>query len=290
MRAALDVSGLRLRPARGQHFLVSRHVLERIIAAAESGPDDLILEIGAGIGTLTVALARTGASVVAIEVDARFIQVLRAVCAPYDRVRIIHADAMALGPAAVPAATKVVANLPYSIASPLLINLLEAGVGRRFVVMVQEEVARRMVARPGGKAYGLLSVAVQAHAVPSIVARVPRAAFFPPPQVASSIVRLDVPDHPPVARELVPSLMRAVRAAFGQRRKMLRSALQTALAAGAAPPAIVSAAAAAEALCRAAGIDPRRRGETLSLAEFARLARALADREPSGLSGSPQVG
>lgn len=289
MRAALDAAGVRLRPARGQHFLVSRHVLARIVASAEPGPNDLILEIGAGIGTLTVALAQGGAAVVAVEVDARFIPVLRAVCAPYPRIRVVHADAMALEPAALPPATKVVANLPYSIASPLLIALLEAGVGRRFVVMVQEEVARRIAARPGGKAYGLLSVAVQAHAVPTIVARVPRAAFFPPPQVASSIVRLEVPEDPPVSRELVPWLMRAARAAFGQRRKMLRSALQTALVSVAAPPAIAPAADAAEALCRAAGIDPRRRGETLSLAEFTRLARALADKEPPDLSGRPQV-
>lgn len=283
-RAALDASGLRLRPSRGQHVLVSRRVLERIIAAAEPGPDDLILEVGAGIGTLTVALARTGAAVCAIEVDARFIPVLRAVCTSYPRVQIVHADAMALDPCALPPATKVVANLPYSIASPLVISLLEVGVGRRFVVMVQDEVARRMVARTGSAAYGLLSLAVQAHAVPSIVARVPRTAFFPPPQVASSIIRLDVPDHPPVPRELAPWLMRVVRAAFGQRRKMLRAALQTALAA-AAPSA-----AAAEALCGTAGIDPRRRGESLSLEEFVRLAQGLRDRETCGLSGSPQVG
>jgi 16S rRNA (adenine1518-N6/adenine1519-N6)-dimethyltransferase len=273
---------LRLRPSRGQHFLVRPQVLDRILAAAEVGPEDLILEVGAGIGTLTVALARAGAAVLAVEVDARFIPVLRAACAPHPRVRIIHADAMTLDPTALRApVTKVVANLPYSIASPMLINLLEARIGRRLVVMIQEEAARRVVARPGTEAYGLLSVAVQAHAIPAIVSRVPRTAFYPPPQVVSSIVRLEVPETPPVPRDLVPALMAVARAAFGQRRKMLRSALQG--AGGRARPA-----GAVEALCATAGIDPRRRGESLSVAEFARLAQAFSDREEGSGSGSPQ--
>lgn len=274
VRAVLAACGLRLRASRGQHFLVSRHVLDRILAAAEIAPGELVLEIGAGIGTLTVALARAGARVIAIEVDARFIPVLRAVCGPYPHVRVVHADAMRLDLAALPATPgKVVANLPYSIASPLLINLLEAGVGRRLVVMVQHEVARRIVAPPGSPAYGLLSVAVQAHAAPALVARVPRSAFFPPPEVTSAVVRLEVGDEPAVPRSLRPVLMAVARASFGQRRKMLRSALQTVEGRPTRPAGAV------EALCAAAGIDPRRRGESLSVAEFARLARAFADRE-----------
>jgi 16S rRNA (adenine1518-N6/adenine1519-N6)-dimethyltransferase len=260
------------------------------VASAQPGPNDLILEIGAGIGTLTVALARAGAAVVAVEVDARFIPILRAVCAPYPRVQIVHADGMALDAVGLPPVTKVVANLPYSIASPLLISLLEAGVGRHYVVMVQEEVARRLVAPPGSQAYGLLTVAVRAHAHPSVVARVSRSAFFPPPQVTSSIVRLEVPDTPPVPRDLIPGVMRLARAAFGQRRKMLRSSLQTALAVGARPSLVGPASVAAESLCRAAGIDPRRRGESLSLAEFARLARVLADREAADRRGTLSMG
>jgi 16S rRNA (adenine1518-N6/adenine1519-N6)-dimethyltransferase len=225
-----------------------------------------------------VALARTGAGVEAVEIDARFIPLLRAVCAPYPRVRILHADAMALAPAMLPApVTKVVANLPYAIASPLLVRLLEAGVGRRYVVMLQAEVADRIVARPSTASYGLLSVAVQAHAVPTIVARVPRTAFFPPPQVTSAIVRLEVPERPPVPGRLRPGLMAVARAAFGQRRKMLRASLRR-------------IAGDAEALCAVAGIDPRRRGETLSLAEFARLAEAAGDRDAPASSGTSQPG
>lgn len=259
-------------------------MLARVLEAAEPGPDDLILEVGAGIGTLTLALARAGAAVVAVEIDARFIPVLRAVCESHRRVRIVHADAMALPTALLPEPpTKVVANLPYSIASPLLITLLEQHAGTRYVVMVQEEVAERIVARPATAAYGLLSVAVQAHAVPAIVTRVPRNAFFPSPQVTSAVVRLDVPDTPFVPRPLLPHLMTVVRAAFGQRRKMLRSALRPALGATRRPDAV-------ETLCSAAGIDPRRRGESLSLAEFTRLARALSDREGPGRPGSLQLG
>jgi 16S rRNA (adenine1518-N6/adenine1519-N6)-dimethyltransferase len=263
---------------------VSRHALDRILSAAEPGSDDLILEVGAGVGTLTVELARAGAAVLAIEVDARFVPVLRAVCAPYPRVRVVLGDAMALLPKTLDAPpTKVVANLPYSIASPLLITLLEAGVGRRYVVMVQAEVAERIVARPGTAAYGLLAVAVQAHAAPVIVARVPRAAFFPPPQVTSAVVRLERAETPPVPRTLVPHLMAVARAAFGQRRKMLRSALRPALAGDQRADAV-------DALCAAAGIDPRRRGESLSLDEFARLAACRSRQGAAGPAGKSPTG
>lgn len=269
MRAALDAFDLRLRPSRGQHALVSERVLQTVLRAAEVVPQDAVLEVGAGLGTLTVALARTGARVLAVEVDGRLIPLLRAVCEPHPRVRIIHADAMGLTPALLPTTiTKVVANLPYSIASPLLINLLEAGVGRRFVVMVQEEVAARIIARPGGKTYGLLSVIVQAYAAPRVIARVPRSAFYPAPQVQSAIIRLEVRDALPLPREQMPSLLAVARAAFGQRRKMLRSALQRVGERRQSAEVV-------EAACRAAGVDSRRRGEELTVAEFARLAHAL---------------
>jgi 16S rRNA (adenine1518-N6/adenine1519-N6)-dimethyltransferase len=268
VRAALAAAGLRLRPSHGQHFLISRRVLDRIIEVAGLSADDVVLEVGAGIGTLTVALARAGARVVAVEVDARFIPLLREVCAPYRAVEIIHADAMDLAWDTLPSPpTKVVANLPYSIASPLVIRLLDDGVGRRLVVMMQEEVADRVVARPGGKSYGLLSVAIQSQSCAEIAVRVPRSAFFPPPQVRSAVVTMDVLDPPVVPKPLMPALRWITRAAFGQRRKMLRSALQQ-LGDGDIPAAVV------EAWCRAAGIDPRRRGESLSVEEFAGLTRA----------------
>jgi 16S rRNA (adenine1518-N6/adenine1519-N6)-dimethyltransferase len=270
-RLALETFHLRLRASRGQHFLVDSRVLDRIVGAAGIGPQDVVLEVGAGIGTLTVALARTGAHVIAVEVDARFIPVVRAACAPYPHVRLIHGDAMRLDLGLLPARpTKVVANLPYSIASPLLIDLLRAGIGDRYVVMVQREVADRIVARPGTRQYGLLSVALQAQAAASVVARVPSGAFFPRPKVGSAIVRLDRPWPPPVALSLLPTLISVARAAFGQRRKMLRSALRVIEGRS-------LSAADVEALCARAAIDPRVRGESLSLEEFSRLAAALDD-------------
>jgi 16S rRNA (adenine1518-N6/adenine1519-N6)-dimethyltransferase len=271
VRLALNAFGLRLRTGRSQHFLIDRRVLDGILRAADLGDGDVVLEVGAGIGTLTVALARTGARVIAVEVDARFIPVVRAACAPYPGVRLIHGDAMRLDLARLPAPpTKVVANLPYSIASPLLIDLMAAGVAGRYVVMVQREVADRIVARPGTPQFGLLSVALQAQAAAAVVARVPRSAFFPQPTVGSAVVRLDRRVPPPVPAVLLPTLMAVARAAFGQRRKMLRSALQT------IDQRRLSAAD-AEALCASAGIDPRRRGESLSIDEFRGLAEAASE-------------
>jgi 16S rRNA (adenine1518-N6/adenine1519-N6)-dimethyltransferase len=272
VRSALDAFGLRLRASRGQHFLIDARVLSRIIEAAGIESGDVVLEVGAGIGTLSVALAATGARVITVEVDARFIPVLRAVTAGYRNVEIIHGDAMRLDLTRLSVRpTKVVANLPYSIASPLLIDLLGAGIGDRYVVMVQREVAERIVARPGTPQYGLLSVALQAQTVAAIVARVPSGAFFPPPKVTSAIVRLDRPSPPPVAPARLPALISIARAAFGQRRKMLRSALRTIGARSLSTSEV-------EALCARAGIDPRVRGESLALEEFDRLAASLAVR------------
>jgi 16S rRNA (adenine1518-N6/adenine1519-N6)-dimethyltransferase len=283
VRLALDAFDLRLRGSRGQHFLIDPRVLERMVGAADLTPQDVIFEVGAGIGTLTVALARTGARVIAVEVDARFIPIARAACAAYPLVRLIHADAMRMDLDRLPVTpTKVVANLPYSIASPLLIELLLAGIASRYVVMVQREVADRIAARPDTQPYGLLSVILQAQAEASIVARVARGAFFPPPEVGSAIVRLDRPAAPPVPPALLPALIAVARAAFGQRRKMLRSALRT-LGGRRLSAADV------ETACARAAIDSRRRGESLALDEFSRLAEAFADVEPPKI-GRPKIG
>jgi 16S rRNA (adenine1518-N6/adenine1519-N6)-dimethyltransferase len=283
VRLALDTFDLRLRRSRGQHFLIDSGILARIIQAADVRPDDVVLEVGAGIGTLTVALARTGARVIAVEVDARFIPIVRAACAGYPGVRLIHGDAMRLDPGRLPVQpTKVVANLPYSIASPLLIDLIGAEIGNRYVVMVQREVADRIVARPGTRQYGLLSVVLQAQMTASIVARVPRGAFFPPPKVGSAIVRLEREIPARVPQALMPALVAIVRAAFGQRRKMLRSALR-------AIEGRSLSATEAETLCATAGVSARRRGESLSIDEFYGLAVALSGIGPPGI-GPPGIG
>jgi 16S rRNA (adenine1518-N6/adenine1519-N6)-dimethyltransferase len=269
--AVLRAFNLRLRPARGQHLLVSRRLLDRIVAAADLDAGDVVLEVGGGIGTLTLALARTGARVITVEVDPHLVPVLRAVCAQEARVHVVHGDAMTMPWVGLPwTPTAVVANLPYAIASPLLVRLLETGTGRRLVVMVQEEVADRLLAAPGAPAYGLLTVLAGAHARAALVARVPRTAFYPAPQVRSAVVRLDRRPQPIRPPDRLADVVAVARAAFAQRRKMLRSALRRV-------EGRRLGAAAVEAWCARAGIDPRRRGETLSVEEFARLADAYRD-------------
>ena len=273
----LRAFGIRPRKRFGQHFLISRRVLDRLLAEAEPGPTDLVLEVGAGLGTLTVALAATGAQVVGVEVDERLIPILRAATAGFPRVRLVHGDIMALdlveltvGEGAPRGPLKLVANLPYNLASPLLVRCLESlPTLTRAVVTIQAEVAERIQAPPGNKDYGALSVAVQFRADARKVLRVPPGAFYPSPEVDSAVLRLDVLPQRRVRVRDEALFFTVVRAAFGQRRKMLRSALV-----GARPGVTAERVRAA---CGRAGIDPRRRGETLGLEEFGSLTDALAE-------------
>ncbi len=270
----LRAYGIRPRRRFGQHFLISSRILDRILDAAGLTAADSVLEVGAGIGTLTVALAERAGRVTAIEMDRILLPALEAAVAPHRNVTLVCADAMRLDLGhlldALPHPRKVVSNLPYNIASPLIVTLLEAGRGiSRMVFTVQREVARRLVASPGSKDYGALSLAVQYRAHARAVARVSASAFYPPPEVTSEIVRLDVRAQPavPVADEAL--FFRVIRAAFAQRRKMLRNALAAGL--GLAAPLVESAAS-------SAGVDPRRRGEDLDLHAFAALTAALAQQ------------
>ncbi len=265
--------GLRPQHRLGQNFLIDGRVLDGIVAAAALQPEDLVLEIGPGLGTLTQRLAQRAGRVVCIELDRGLVQVLRdTVEKAYDNVEVIHGDAgridlhklfeerMAPGQKA-----KVVANLPYYITTPLVMRLLEEELPlARVVVMVQKEVADRMVSPPGSKAYGALSVAVQYYTVPRVVLRVNRASFLPQPEVESAVVSMEIRDEPPVDVRPEPLFM-VVRAAFGQRRKSLVNALTS----------LGLEKAAVQAALEAAGIDPGRRGESLSLEEFAAVARKL---------------
>lgn len=259
--------GIRPRRRFGQHFLVSQRALDLIMEAANLSPADSVLEIGAGLGTLTVALAERAGSVTAVELDAALIPPLQMAAGHRPNVHIVQGDILELMEEGLPSSfSKVVANLPYNIASLLIVRFLEAPLGlSRMVLTVQREVAARLAASPGGKDYGALTVAVQYRAGVTVVGRVPPTAFYPPPDVESAIVRMDVRPQPAVAVADERGFFAVVRAAFGQRRKTLRNALATL---GIDP-------AEAEAACREAGIDPRRRGETLSLHEFAALSEAV---------------
>ena len=268
----LRTLGVRPRKRWGQHFLVDAHALGRILSAADLSMHDVVLEVGAGLGTLTAALAPRVRRVIAVEVDETLVPSLRSAVAPWGNVQVICADMMTLDRAALfggdDSPRKVVANLPYNLASALVVALLEQPLGlRRLVVTVQREVASRMAARSATSDYGVLSIAVQYRADVSVVEYLPASAFFPAPDVESAVVRLDVRAQPACVVHDETLFFRVVRAAFSQRRKTIRNAL-----AGGVPMPPASAAEA----CQRAGIAPMRRGETLDLAEFAALTHAVA--------------
>jgi 16S rRNA (adenine1518-N6/adenine1519-N6)-dimethyltransferase len=271
-REALAAAGLRPRKRWGQHFLCDAAVARRIVDAAEIGPDGAVLEIGPGLGALTEELARRAARLDLVEIDRALAARLRERFAGDARVRVVTGDVLELplGDILGTAPTTVVANLPYNVASPVLFRLLELRARvPRAVLMLQLEMAERLTARPGSKVYGASSVLVQAFAEVRIAFRVSRRSFLPPPDVDSAVVDVRW-SHAPRADVDDPDLFRAVvRAAFGQRRKMLRNALRPLV------EARHGAAGSPEAVLRAAGIDPAARAETLDLAAFARLTRAV---------------
>jgi 16S rRNA (adenine1518-N6/adenine1519-N6)-dimethyltransferase len=264
---------LGVRPSKrlGQNFVIEQGTVRQIAALAAPGPGDVVLEVGPGLGSLTLAVLEAGAGrVVAVEIDrvlAGELPLTLADRAPAlaDRVTVLNADALRVGERDLPAPpSMLVANLPYNVAVPVLLHLLAALPSlARGLVMVQAEVADRMCAGPGSRVYGAPSVKVAWYAAARPAGTVPRTVFWPVPNVDSRLVGFTRHDPPsgPAAREEVFAL---VDAAFGQRRKTLRAAL--AGWAGSAPEA--------ERLLRAAGIDPGARGEALSVAEFARLAAA----------------
>jgi 16S rRNA (adenine1518-N6/adenine1519-N6)-dimethyltransferase len=249
----------------GQHFLVDPAILRRIAAAAEPLEGVTVLEVGPGPGGLTRALLATAAErVVAVEADPRCVAALgELVAGAGGRLEVVAGDALRLDRRELaPPPAAVVANLPYNIATELIVRWLRAPAGLvRLVVLVQREVALRLAATPGGGAYGRLSVLAQWAARVEGLFDLPPGAFRPPPKVHSRVVRLTPYARPPIAARL-ETLERVTAAAFGQRRKMLRSSLKGL----AREPA---------ALCAAADIDPARRAESLTLAEFAALANAL---------------
>src|SRR3979411_1937892 len=270
LRAALERHEVRPAKGIGQHFLVDRSALAAIVEAAELSPDDDVLEIGPGPGVLTGALADRARSVTAVEIDERMVAVLEDTMGDRDNVRVVRADALdvdvyALGPRP---PTRIVANLPYQITSPLLVKFLEdERRPERIVVLVQEEVARRIVAQPRDvKERGFLSVFVQAFAAPSIVRRVPARSFRPPPKVDSAIVALRTLAAPAFAPLDQHRFLALVSDTFRHRRKQVRSALG--FEAGVTKDR-------ADAALQAAGIDPARRPEELSLAGWGALAPAV---------------
>ena len=253
----------------GQNFLIKRGIVDEIVKAADLQEGEPVLEIGPGIGTLTQGLAQSGANVTAIELDTRLLEVLDTTLAQYSNVTIVHGDVLKLD---VPSIMnhepfKVVANLPYYITTPIIMSLLESRLPiERLVVMVQKEVALRMVAKPGAKDYGALSVAVQYYTKPDIVLDVPPKSFLPAPAVTSSVIRCVLRDKPPVDVVDEKLFFRVVKAGFAQRRKTFANTMKTT---GLSKDRI-------EELLAKANIDGQRRGETFTLQEFADVANAWA--------------
>ena len=268
----LDQSGLAPRRDLGQNFVADANTVRRIATLAAVGRDDHVIEIGAGLGSLTLALAETGARVTAVEVDRGLVPVLREVVSDLPNVEVVEADATRADWNALLAGADrwtLIANLPYNVATPLVCDLLdEVPAIRSMLVMVQREVAERFAAAAGSKQYGAVSVKVAYWATARIVGHVPASVFVPRPNVESALVRIDRHEPPEVDRG---TLFGLVRTAFGQRRKMLRRSWASAVT----PEPF-----------GAAEVSPEARPEQLGLAEWVRLAQVVAAaREPSMSTG-----
>jgi 16S rRNA (adenine1518-N6/adenine1519-N6)-dimethyltransferase len=255
----------------GQNFLIDSKALEKIIQSAEINKTDVVLEIGAGVGNLTAYLAATAFQVACVELDRRLIPLLREVLAPFNNIRIIQGDILALSPSDVLQNLQiphdgylVVANIPYYITSAVIRHLLESQPRpKRVVLTVQSEVAERICARIGEMS--LLALGVQVYGQPAITARIPAGAFYPPPKVNSAVVRVDLYPQPAVPHELIQIFFQLAKAGFGQKRKTLRNSLASGLK---LTPGEM------ELLLVKTQIDPQRRAETLSVQEWTSLAEA----------------
>jgi len=270
-RRLLKEFGIQPKKSLGQNFLTNQRTLRRIVDAAELATGDIVLEIGPGLGTLTRLLAAEAEQVVAVELDQRLVDALKQTLADLPNVEIIHGDILELDLADLLERQgdnfqyKVVANLPYYITSAILRHLLTARVRPKLmVVTVQLEVARRIIAEPGDMS--LLAVSVQFYGRPRIVTHIKAGAFYPSPQVDSAVIRIDLEGQPGVEVDDTDSFFQVVRAGFAQRRKQLRNALAAELA--------LPASEVAQALSRA-GVNPKRRAQTLNIEEWASIWREM---------------
>lgn len=268
--------GFKFTKSLGQNFLIDDNIVDKIVAGAGIGPEDKIIEVGPGIGTLTREMASRAQNLMAVEIDKNLIPILEDTLEDYDNVKIVNEDIIKadirglidenLGGGPV----KLVANLPYYITTPIIMRFLEENINvTDIVVMVQKEVAERMNAQPGGKDFGALSVAVQYYCDTEIVAKVPRHLFVPQPNVDSIVIALRVRPERKYKVDDEDLYFKVVKAAFGQRRKTLLNSISSMgnLAKDQVKEALEEA-----------GIDPKRRGETLSLDEFAILSNVIGNK------------
>lgn len=265
----LKKHGIRTAKYLGQHFLVDGNILKKIIGAANVTGNDVVLEIGAGIGTLTEALLEEAGEVLAVEYDSKLFPILEENFKSAKNFHLIRADALKISPDDLPfKPNKVVSNLPYNIASPLIVKILEEFPGvEEFVIMVQEEVAKRIVATPGTKDYGRLTLKINYYAESEILFKVSKNVFLPPPKVSSAVIRIT---RLPSCRVRIADrklLFNLISIVFNQRRKTIANALSSlSYDKGKMNEILLNA-----------GINPKRRGETLSLSDFARLSEMVTE-------------
>ncbi|ADL11609.1 16S rRNA (adenine(1518)-N(6)/adenine(1519)-N(6))-dimethyltransferase RsmA [Acetohalobium arabaticum] len=276
-REILEENGIQLKKSLGQNFLVDRNIIDKIIVSADLTSYDHVIEIGPGIGSLTQRLAEGAKAVWAIELDERFIKILEENLSNYNNVNFIQADALEydfeqLLTKLSGESIKVVANLPYYITTPIIMRLLEEKLPfERVVVMVQKEVAERIVATPeDGKKYGSLSLAVRYYSQPEITGTVPRTVFMPQPKVDSAIVKMEIRDKPPVEVKDEELLFKVIQAAFQQRRKTIRNSLSKAANLDLKRDLVDQA-------LDKVDIESRRRGEKLDLERFTALSNSIFD-------------
>ncbi|NBI30800.1 16S rRNA (adenine(1518)-N(6)/adenine(1519)-N(6))-dimethyltransferase RsmA [Chengkuizengella marina] len=268
--------GFSFKKSLGQNFLIDQNILEKIVNAAELDQSKGALEIGPGIGALTQSLAHSAGKVTAIELDQRLIPILNDLLQPYDNVEVIHGDVLKLDLNSIfkehfrdQTEISVVANLPYYVTTPIIMALLEKQLPiENIVVMIQKEVAERMVASPGRKDYGSLSIAVQYYCEPEMVLTVPNTVFIPQPNVDSAVIRLKRRKKPIVQVEDSVFFFKVVQASFGQRRKTIINNLISNLFTKDDKQKLIS-------ILQSCDIDPSRRGETLNIEEYARLSNVL---------------
>lgn len=273
--AVLQRYGFNFQKKYGQNFLIDTHVLDKIIGAAQIGPDDFVLEIGPGIGTMTQYLAEAAREVVAVEIDTKLIPILQDTLKEYDNVTVLNEDILKVDIRKIAEEKnggkpiKVVANLPYYITTPIIMGLFESEVPLDSItVMVQKEVADRMQVGPGTKDYGALSLAVQYYAEPYIVANVPPNCFIPRPAVGSAVIRLTRYQEKPVKVNDASFMFKIICASFNQRRKTLQNGLYNSSELRIPKEKTVAA-------LEEMGLTPTIRGEKLSLEEFAQLSDIL---------------
>jgi len=276
LKCLLDRHGFRFSKSLGQNFLIDENILQKIINGAQIAPEDIVLEIGPGVGTLTTALARQAEKVVAVEIDRSLKPILEETLEGFNNVEVIYGDILKLNLEELlkdkldSKPFKIVANLPYYITTPIIMRFLENDCPYRSItVMIQQEVAGRMAAGPGSKEYGALSVAVQFYTKPRVICKVPASVFLPPPKVDSMVITLEKRSRPAVDVEDPAYFFKIVKAVFAQRRKTLLNNLASADITGLDKAAL-------EKRLTDLGINPKRRGETLSLEEFAYISNNIA--------------